>query len=206
MKATTKLALALFVAGSVGGGADIAKAADPDDWENPPPASLHDCSSIDESLVVPVPLAQRSEATGRLDDVTLVELTPKEVLAFLGSTPEAGSSGLDRIRKAAERLKEQRREELEDHHGSWSISDQQRFDNLSKMMTDRSASDLRPYLVRAVAKNEGTGAFLASLCGEGLEIIHVSLGHSTPPTVRAPVIVFLQTKPAAIYAGWSMAE
>jgi hypothetical protein len=95
---------------------------------------------------------------------------------------------------------------VENHQGSWSADDQQRLDLLAKTMSDAAGSNLRPFLVRAVAKHEATGAFFASVCGESLVMVHGSLGHSTPPSIRVPVIVFLQKRPAAVYVGWQMAE
>jgi hypothetical protein len=65
---------------------------------------------------------------------------------------------------------------------------------------------LRPFLVRAVAKYEGTGAFEADMCGTSLPIVHGSLGHSTPPSIRAPIVVFLPNLPAKVYVSWQMAE
>ena len=65
---------------------------------------------------------------------------------------------------------------------------------------------VRAYLVRAVAKNETSGAFEARLCGPTLWISHGSLGHVVPPSTRAPVVVFLDRAPIDLFVSWSMAQ
>ena len=63
-----------------------------------------------------------------------------------------------------------------------------------------------PYLVRAVAKNENSGAFEARVCGQTLWISHGSLGHVVPPSARTPLVVFLDEAPTNLFVSWSMAQ
>lgn len=206
MKVGVQFALALGVVCASRSDATATNGPAADAWESRPPANLRDCSDLDESLVVPVPVRHRLRAIARLKNVAIVKLSRSDSMTLLGRRPGNNWSGRDEVRSAIERLKEQRLEELEHRKGSWSLHDQQRLDGLMKMIADPRTSELRPFLVRAVAKNERTGGFFASLCGESLEIIHGSLGYSTPSSIRAPVIVFLRTKPRTIYVSWEMAE
>jgi hypothetical protein len=59
------VAKALFWAGAALGlasGSAVADSRGQDAWESFPPADLHNCYSIDNALVIPVPAAHRSEA------------------------------------------------------------------------------------------------------------------------------------------------
>src|SRR5262249_33814371 len=127
------------------------RAAGADGWENPPPAGLPECTSVDRSLVFAVPIALRREAIARLENVTIVELTAPALGAVLDLPVGTTLSGVDPIKNEIERLREQRRAALENHQGSWSIADQQRLDRLWTIMSDPITSNLRPFLVRAVA-------------------------------------------------------
>jgi hypothetical protein len=206
LRSVARIALALIIVSALGSGAVVASPEGTDAWESPPPASLHDCSSINGSLVVPVPMAHRSDAISRLKNVALVELTPPGVQALLDLPAGIPWSGVDQLKKESERLKKQRREALENHQGSWNGVAQQQLDSVTKTLSDPTTSSLRPFLVRAVVKNEGTDGFFASVCDESLVVVHGSLGHSTPPSIRAPVIVILQKKPSVVYVDWQMAE
>jgi hypothetical protein len=191
---------------SVDDGASRADPTGADGWENPPPADLRECISIDRSLIFAVPIAGRPEAIARLESGAIVELMAPELHALLDLPAGTTGFGVDQIKNEIGRLKEQRRVALESHQGSWSTADQQRLDRLTTTMSDPTTSNLRPFLVRAVAKFEGTGAFFGSICGENLIILHGSLGYTSPPSIHMPVIVFLQKKPMTVYAGWQMAR
>ena len=204
MKFDVAIAL-LWAAAAVGLGSSsaIAVPTGADAWESFPPANLPDCHSIDRSLLVPVPTTHRSEAIARLNNTSFVELTRPQMVALVGR--EVGS-GEGLLKNEIQRLREQRREALQNHRGSWSLYDQQRLDSVSKTMSHSAGPRLRPFLVRAVAKYEGTGGFGADMCGTSLSIVHGSLGHSTPPSIRAPIVVFLPNLPAKVYVSWQMAE
>lgn len=64
---------------------------------------------------------------------------------------------------------------------------------------------LRPFLVRAVAKND-VPVFLAYVCDDLLVVQHGSLGRSTPPSRRAPLVILLDRLPAHTAVLWSIAE
>jgi hypothetical protein len=198
-----RVALAVIVVCSVDDGTSRADPTGAAGWENPP-ADLPECTSIDRSLIFAVPIAGRPEAIARLENVAIVEITAPQLHALLDLPAGTNGFGADQIKNEIGRLREQRRVALENHQGSWSTADRQRLDRLTTTMSDPTTSNLRPFLVRAVAKFEGTGAFFGSICGENLVILHGSLGYSIPPSIHVPVIVFLQKKPMTVYAGWRM--
>jgi hypothetical protein len=67
------------------------------------------------------------------------------------------------------------------------------------------ATGVRPFLVRAVAKNE-TPAFSVRLCGDVLYVMHGSLGRGPPPpSHRVPLVVLLEHEPARVVVTWAIA-
>ena len=86
-------------------------------------------------------------------------------------------------------------------------------DELSRFLTAEAAESmeasgdgsLRPFLVRAVAKNDAP-TFLAYVCGDLLVVLHGSLGRSTPPSRRAPLVILLDRLPAQTAVLWEIAE
>jgi hypothetical protein len=180
--------------------------ADSDGWENLPPANLQECNSLERAQIVAVPIAHRSEALAKLQDVAIVELATSELQTIVDLPAGTTASIVNQIKNEIARLSEQRRAALESHQGSWSAADQQQLDRLTTTIADPTMSYLRPFLVRAVAKYEGTGQFSGSICGENLVVVHGSLGDSIPPSIHVPVVVFLKKKAMKVYAGWQMAR
>jgi hypothetical protein len=64
----------------------------------------------------------------------------------------------------------------------------------------------KPYLVRGLVLNEGTGNFSALLKDSTLWIEHGCLGRHPVPMKRQPVVVFLEEEPKTVYVEVSMAE
>jgi hypothetical protein len=167
---------------------------------------LQGCNVIDAALIAPVPVAHRPEAIAELENVAITELDQGQMLTLLDLPSDPSTSGASRINAAIAILEEQRRIALEDRIGSWPRAYQERLDGLHHLDADPSTATLRPFLVRAVAKNEGSGAFSASACKDGLVIYHGSLGHWVPPSTRLPIVVFLDHVPARVFISWWMAE
>lgn len=69
-----------------------------------------------------------------------------------------------------------------------------------------AGENLQPYMVRAVAKHVGTGRFLAGFCGDDIYVVHGSLGRSTPPSLRVPIVLYLDRRPERVFASWNIAE
>lgn len=66
-------------------------------------------------------------------------------------------------------------------------------------------SGKRPFLVRAVFANGGTGAFKLYRCGDALLVSHSSLGHSTV-YYRSALVVNLTFVPKDVYTAVDVAE
>ena len=64
----------------------------------------------------------------------------------------------------------------------------------------------RPYLVRGVYLNQGTGAYRVYICQEYVQVHHGSLGHSAVPMGRQALIVWLAADPKGVYSMCEMAE
>lgn len=62
-----------------------------------------------------------------------------------------------------------------------------------------------PFLVRAVAKNSAPAFFVQS-CGATLIVLQGSLGRSTPPSYRMPLVVLLERAPERVEVLWDIAE
>jgi hypothetical protein len=174
----------------------------PDSWEDRPPQGLQGCTVVDSALLAPVPPAHRPEAIARLENVSVAELDRQQVWALLDLDTATDASGSSEDREATGEPSERHRYRI----GSWDRAERERLDRLRQLEGDPATATLRPFLVRAVAKHEGTGAFFASICKDGLVITHGSLGHSVPPSVRLPVIVFLDRTPMRVFVDWRMAE
>ncbi|MCX7359922.1 MAG: hypothetical protein NT015_17505 [Alphaproteobacteria bacterium] len=68
-----------------------------------------------------------------------------------------------------------------------------------------STATLRPFLVRAIAKHSAPMFFLQA-CGSTLVILQGSLGRSTSPSYRMPLVVMLAHEPERVEVLWSIAE
>lgn len=178
----------------------------PDTWENDRPDGLQGCKVIERALIAPVPVGHRPEAIAKLENVAITELDQGQTSALLDLPSDANISGAGRIKAAIAMLEERRRSVLEHRIGSWTRADQKRLDGLYRIDADPATAALRPFLVRAVAKYEGTGGFFANACENDLVIGHLSLGPSVPPSRRLPVVVFLDRAPARVFNVWAMAR
>jgi hypothetical protein len=193
--------------GQSGQGVDDPTVAD--SWEVPATsfASAEGCYLIEPPLVRAVNAVLRSESTATLAAAPIVKLTDEEAARLIGAEPLEDSalaaslmqSYLDEMRSRKHRAEVERRD-------SWSVADETEFDALSARYAAGSYRAYRPYLVRAVAKHEGTGAFYAELCGRDLRVVHGSLGRSTPPSTKVPLVIFLNEQPDRVLATWSIAE
>jgi hypothetical protein len=167
------------------------------------------CTPLERALILPTIPSQRGVAIAQLERTPVIELDPRDVakMVELPGSNEVSDSASRVVSKTIAELEERKRQELIDHIGSWSLADQSRLEELETLKKKNGTlSSLKPFLVRAIAKNEFTGEFIASLCGKTLEITHASLGKSTPASVPLPVVVFLNSAPTNVYLSWEMAE
>jgi hypothetical protein len=196
-------ALMLTAATSMATESRVRDAADPAEainWAHPAPRDrLHDCTSLDRSLTVAVPEAQREDAIRRLEKTAIVELDPTDARAVVELYLGPKLSATDLIKRAIAGLDDTRREALVQRRGSWTVKEQQRLDRLTKSLSDPGTSKLRPFLVRALVRNEATGMFFVQICGNELDVEHGALGAAGLPSRQVPLVVFLQDKPATVY-------
>lgn len=64
----------------------------------------------------------------------------------------------------------------------------------------------RPFLVRALMGNKGTGRFVVYLYDESIVIHHGSLGSYWPPLERMPLVVWLAKEPGQVFVSVSVAR
>ena len=172
-----------------------------------PVTSVEDCDPIEPPLIRTVRPSLRKQSIATLADIPVVELTDLEAARLIEAPRPRNAplgtillaSFLDEMRARKHRAEVERRD-------SWSVADEDELIALSARYADGGHRAYRPYLVRAVAKHEGTGRFYGEICGRDLSILHGSLGRSTPPSTRVPLVVFLSQQPDRVFASWSIAE
>ncbi len=64
----------------------------------------------------------------------------------------------------------------------------------------------KPFLVRAVFLNRGTGAFSAYFTADSLKVEHGSLGKSAVPMKRQALVVSLERLPKEVFVDCDMCE
>jgi hypothetical protein len=188
------------------GESSVAKSWKSDGGKQKPIPSL--CTPLEPALILPTIASQRSDAIAQLEQSPIVAIDERVAAKLVepSGSKEVSDSASSVIDRVMAKLEERKRRELVDHEGSWSLADQSRLNELEALKKNGTLMLLRPYLVRAIAKNEFTGEFQASLCGKTLSITHFSLGRSTPASIPLPVVVFLNSAPANLYLSWDMAE
>jgi hypothetical protein len=177
----------------------------PDSWEARPPPCPGPWKQIDEVLIVPVPKEHRPEAIAKLQNTSAVPLGARDASALLDLPADSAPERTRVLEAIVQKLDAQRRCKPCDV-GPWTPEDQQHLDHLKAVASKPFSAGLRPFLVRAVARNEVTAGFRAATCGDSLVIFWGGLGHSTPPSIRIPVVLFLQHAPKKVYVEWAMAE
>jgi hypothetical protein len=181
-----------------------------DPWESKgiPPNDEAGCFELDRALIIPVPQDQRAEAIARLESVPALRLDDADAARFLHIVQTQPRQGLvtNFVDKAIANLREQKRKELDERVGSWGPMEEERLTKLVALRDSPHLLDLKPYLVRAVAKNEFTGAFWVTSCDDAVFVMHGSLGHAIPQSQRLPIILFLDHLPKHVYISWAMAE
>ncbi|SRR5258706_8628725 len=180
----------------------------PDPWERnsgvirPTPET---CAAVDRVFIAPVSQSERANAISQLDRYPVVTLDAGGAAKLLNLPQGADASPTRLLQEAIAKLESQKRLEIEQRIGSWSVADQNRLEELERLARSPNVSMRRPYLARAISKNE-SGMFRASLCSDILWVSHFSLGVTTPPSLRSPIVVYLERQPRTVYADWGMAR
>jgi hypothetical protein len=184
----------------------VAKSWESDGAKQKPTSSP--CTPVEPALILPTIASHRSDAIDQLEHSPIIEIDERSAARMVepSGAKEVSDSASSVIGKAIAALEERKRRELVNHEGSWSLADQRRLNELEALKKNGTLSSLRPFLVRAIAKNEFTGVFQASICGKTLSITQSSLGKTTPASIPLPVVVFLNSAPTNLYLSWDMAE
>jgi hypothetical protein len=179
----------------------------PDSWEvsSAPLSQGIQCYGVETDLVIPVTHARRPQAVSLLESSQVVGLDGAEAAWFTGANAQTLTASKLAIDALAV-LNNERERVLSTRQGSWSGVQESRTVALERLIASPRMATLQPFLVRGIAKNEGTGAFYASWCGDDLMISHLSLGAEPPPSTRLPVVVFLDRAPINVRVTWAMAK
>jgi len=182
-----------------------------DTWEtdiNPylknPPCTF--TSEVDESFVKPVVAAARAEATARLEQISAVELADSEAARFAGlptTGQQAGTFATIIAADAVASAEEEKRKALAAHVGSWSENDAERLNELKELLSSGNISKLKPFLVRAVAKDHAIvryeSGFSVLVCGGSLVVMYFSQRDPPFAAQRQPLVLLLEKKPDKVF-------
>ena len=179
----------------------------PDAWERDGPGRMDTgtCGEVLRELILPVVATHRADAIHVLAHRGVVPLESwmaAGLVAPAGVAAGGDISPLRGVRAAITQLENRRRMS----QGSWSEADRLHLDALQNLARGADIKSFKPYLIRAITKNERAGIFSAQLCGDRLWVRHHSLGRSVPPSIRLPLVVFLPREPREVFVGWSMAQ
>ena len=180
-----------------------------DAWESRNSASpeAKDCDEVPTALIRPLPDAARNQGIAMLAHISAVRLTDRDA-ARLIEVPLDRKASLASTLVAMDlaNLNARKQRALVERRDGWSEEDEDQYNSLFGKYKLGRYHNFQPYLVRAVAKNKGTGGFYASICKGDLYVDHNSLGHSVPPSIHVPLVVFLSQPPSKVFVGWTMAE
>ena len=175
-----------------------------DEWENPVEKFNQNqiCQSVPKIWTLPISADKRAEAIKKLDTQFAIELSDAE-FSYWSSVPidGEGSAAWQILAMARDKLKkdpDKRRNDFCDNKSG--------AECLYELKSLSGSGASKPFLIRAIAKNEFTGVLGAAECEDGIHISHFSLGRSTPPTIKMPTIVFLTRPPHDVFTSWYMAE
>lgn len=168
---------------------------------------LSHCTEINEMVVALNP-PQRDEAVQMLATVPFRQISDQRAAHLLGMNVRRGEAlATTRLQASIDELREQKRLELEEQRGSWSVADQQLLDELVMKFAAGAHRRYRPYLVRAVSKfgDGGRPSMFGSMCGRTLLLTTLTFSYTIPPTVRVPAVVFLPAPPDRVIASVTVA-
>ncbi len=165
---------------------------------------------VPRPLVLPIPDSKTDSATSMLKSESVVALTMQQVQTLLGVKEPNPDSLLERAAKDADAQAEKREKESQMPAFAGDTAD--RMKELASEHRQTAAKTrglkgkLKPYLVRGLYLNEGTGAFSVYVRDTTLWVVHGSLGKHAVPMKRRPLVVFLEHVPTKVYVSVRMAE
>jgi hypothetical protein len=167
-------------------------------------------NEIPRHLIKVVPQKNLSEAIKSLESVSVLPLSLAEARLLVAEERLDPDLLLEEDAKQADAEAMRREKESKEPAFAGATAKKMKMwaqENRQKADETRSQKGkLKPYLVRALVLNEGTGAFsvyqnISSIC-----VFHGSLGKSAVPMQRRPIVVFLPRQPKKVYVTVSMAE
>lgn len=181
-----------------------------DSWFTACAESWDQSKEIPRHLIKVVPQKNLSEAIKSLESVSVLPLSLAEARLLVAEETLDPDLLLEEDAKQSDA--EAIRREKESKEPAFAGATAQKMktwaqENRQKAAETRSQKGkLKPYLVRALVLNEGTGSFsvyqnISSIC-----VFHGSLGKSAVPMQRRPIVVFLPRQPIKVYVTVSMAE
>lgn len=190
--------------------ADRGAATNRDPWyaDSDEPTSS-DCE-VPQPLVLPVPESNTDSAVSMLKSESVVALTMQQAQSLLGVKELNPDSLLERAAKDADVQAEKREKKSQMPAFEGDTADRMKELASEHRQTATKARGLkrklRPYLVRGLYLNEGTGAFSVYFRDTTLWVVHGSLGKHAVPMKRRPLVVFLEHVPTKVYVSVRMAE
>jgi len=190
--------------------ADRGAATNRDPWyadsDEPTPS---DCE-VPQPLVLPVPHSNTDSAVSMLKSASVVALNMQQAQTLLGVKELNPDSLLERAAKDADAQAEKREKESQIPFFAGDTAEKMkqwaREHRQTAAKTRSLKGKLKPYLVRGVYLNEGTGAFYVYFRDTTLWVAHCCLGKHAVPMKRRPLIVFLEHAPTKVYVSVGMAE
>jgi hypothetical protein len=166
-------------------------------------------TEVHQPLILPVVHSKINSAVAMLETKSAIPLSLEQAQTLLDVKTLDPDALLEEAAKDADTNAEEREKESRDPFFANSVSwmKEEAAKHRKTAANARSLKGkLKPYLVRALYLNEGTGRFYASVKDSTLSVSHGSLGHFAVPMKRRPVVIFLEKAPTKVYVSVSMAE
>jgi hypothetical protein len=198
---------AIFLAIIVSGCSSVVEPLD-DNWEIGEPKEAYQfCWEVPTAWILRVDELYRAEAILMLQNQMSAEISEINAAELTQIEPTLdGNIPRNLLERSISELLETKRNAYDQNIGGFSRADQKYLDQLQDLYATSRPDEVRPYLVRAIAKHEFTGGFEAQHCDQDLIVIHTSLGTSVPKSTKLPIVVFLLDRPDTVYPLWFIAE
>jgi hypothetical protein len=167
-------------------------------------------SEVHRPLILPVAHDKIDSAVSMLETKSAIPLSLQQTQTLLDVKSLDPDALLEEAAKDADAEAEKREKESQEPFFAGETA--ARFKELAAQHRQTAAKaralkgKVKPYLVRALYLNEGTGQFSASFKDSTLSVFHGSLGHHAVPMKRRPLVIFLEKAPTRVYVSVSMAE
>jgi len=179
-----------------------------DSWYTGCSQPLSEENEIPRQLINIVPTKNRKQAISTLETVPLLPLSLKTAKKLLDVEALDPDATLEQAAQEAEAEAIKREKLLKDPFFA-SNSGIKAFAKLNRQKAVKARGlkgKLKPYLIRGLLLNEGTGSFSVYVIDSTICVYHGSLGKHAVPMDRRPLVVFLAHEPKTVFVDVSMAE